>query len=191
MKSDEVQAALAALRPQLLRFARLQLRSDAQAEDAVQETMLAALAGAEKFSGAASAKTWVFSILKNKIIDELRRRAREDSMTALGADTDDGDGEDFDDLFDRRGHWAERPATWEDPDASLESQQFWTVFEACLDGVAAKPGRVFMMREILGLETEEICKELGISTSNCWVLLHRARLGLRECLSRRWFGEQE
>ncbi len=189
MKPDEVQAALAALRPQLLRFARLQLRSEAQAEDAVQEAMLAALAGAEKFSGAASAKTWVFSILKNKIIDELRRRAREDSETALGIGADDG--EDFDDLFDRRGHWSERPATWENPEAALESQQFWTVFEACLDGVAAKPGRVFMMREILGLETAEICKELGISTSNCWVLLHRARLGLRECLSRRWFGERE
>jgi RNA polymerase sigma-70 factor (ECF subfamily) len=93
-------------------------------------------------------------------------------------------------LFYRRGHWDEPPSAWEDPEAALENSQFWVVFEACLDGVPAKPGRVFMMREILGLETDEICKELGISSSNCWVLLHRARLGLRECLSRRWFGEK-
>lgn len=188
MKSDEVQATLAALRPQLLRFARLQLRSAAQAEDAVQEAILAALAGAEKFAGAASAKTWVFSILKHKIIDELRRRAREDTVSTATSDADDE--EDFDDLFDRRGHWTESPSPWADPERSLENSQFWVVFEACLDGVPAKPGRVFMMREILGLETDEICKELGISSSNCWVLLHRARLGLRECLSRRWFGEK-
>lgn len=188
MKSDEVNAALAALRPQLLRFARLQLRSEAQAEDAVQDAMLAALAGADKFAGAAQAKTWVFAILKNKIIDELRRRAREGNVAELTPVEEEG--EDFDELFDRRGHWAEPPAPWTDPEQSLENSQFWTVFEACLDGVPAKPGRVFMMREVLGLETDEICKELGISSSNCWVLLHRARLGLRECLSRRWFGEK-
>lgn len=188
MHADEIKTALAGLRPQLLRFARLQLRADAQAEDAVQETMLAALTGAEKFTGAAQAKTWVFAILRNKIIDELRRRAREGNVAEL-APVDD-EGEDFDELFDRRGHWAEVPPAWSDPETSLENSQFWTIFEACLDGVPAKPGRVFMMREILGLETDEICKELGISSSNCWVLLHRARLGLRECLSRRWFGEK-
>ncbi len=189
MKSEDVHAALAALRPQLLRFARLQLRSDAQAEDAVQDTLLAALAGADKFTGAAAAKTWVFSILKNKIIDELRRRIREGNVAELTPGAEEG--EDFDELFDQRGHWAAPPAPWADPEKSMENSQFWTVFEACLDGVPAKPGRVFMMREMLGLETGEICKELGISSSNCWVLLHRARLGLRECLSRRWFGEKQ
>jgi RNA polymerase sigma-70 factor, ECF subfamily len=189
VKTEDIQAALADMRPQLLRFARLQLRSDSQAEDAVQEALLAALAGAEKFAGAAAVKTWVFSILKNKIIDELRRRTREGNVMEFMPEDDAG--EDFDDLFDRRGHWADAPTAWNDPETSLESRQFWVIFEACLDGVAEKPGRVFMMREILGLETDEICKELGISTSNCWVLLHRARLGLRECLSQRWFGEQQ
>lgn len=188
LKNQEIHAALAALRPQLLRFARLQLRSDAQAEDAVQEAMLAALAGADKFAGAAAAKTWVFAILKNKIIDELRRRQREGTVMV---EAPEDEGADFDELFDRRGHWEEPPPAWADPEAALENSQFWVVFEACLDGVPAKPGRVFMMREILGLETDEICKELGISSSNCWVLLHRARLGLRECLSRRWFGEKQ
>lgn len=188
MKSDEIQVALAALRPQLLRFARLQLRSEAAAEDAVQEALLAAHAGADRFAGASSAKTWVFSILKNKIIDELRRRVSEGNVMDFASAEDDAD--DLDDLFDQRGHWAAPPTPWADPVTALDNQQFWVVFEACLEGVPVKPGRVFMMREILGLETEEICKELSISPSNCWVLLHRARLGLRECLSRRWFGEQ-
>ncbi|MEW6165484.1 MAG: sigma-70 family RNA polymerase sigma factor [Pseudomonadota bacterium] len=188
MDTDQIKTALAGLRPQLLRFAKLQLRSEAQAEDAVQEAMLAALAGAGKFAGAAQVKTWVFAILRNKIIDELRRRAREGNVADFAPNDDEG--EDFEELFDRRGHWDEPPVAWADPERALENSQFWVVFEACLDGVPAKPGRVFMMREILGLETEEICKELGISASNCWVLLHRARLGLRECLSRRWFGDE-
>ena len=81
------------------------------------------------------------------------------------------------------------PAAWGDPHASLEQKRFWEVMDACLTVLSASPARVFMMREFLGLETDEICKELAISSSNCWVLLHRARLGLRECLGLRWFGE--
>ncbi len=188
MKADEIQAVFAEMRPRMLRFARLQLRSEAAAEDAVQEALLAAHAGADQFAGASSAKTWVFSILKNKIIDELRRRMREGNVMDFAADAEEAEA--FEGLFDERGHWTTPPAAWENPEAALDKQQFWIVFEACLDGLPEKHGRVFMMREVLGLETEEICKELTISPSNCWVLLHRARLGLRECLSRRWFGEQ-
>lgn len=183
-----IQETLVALRPQFLRFARLQLRSDAAAEDAVQEALLAAIEGARGFAGTASLKTWAFSILRNKIIDEIRRRARDPSFSP--PDLDDI-GADTDILFAPDGHWAEMPARWGDPQQSLEQKRFWEVFEACLDGVAAKPGRVFMMREFLGLGTEEICKELAISASNCWVLLHRARLMLRECLSVRWFNDTQ
>jgi RNA polymerase sigma-70 factor (ECF subfamily) len=185
LTDSQISQALAAMRPQMLRFARLQLRSEAAAEDAVQEALLAAVQGASGFTGAAAVKTWVFSILRNKIIDDIRRRAREPEVQQLFGD----EGDDLEELFQADGHWTEMPSTWADPEASLEQQQFWTIFEACLDGVPAKPGRVFMMREFLGLSTEEICKELAITTSNCWVLLHRARLGLRECLALRWFGE--
>lgn len=184
MESD-LGETLGRLQPQMLRFARLQLRESAAAEDAVQEAILAAMEGAAGFSGAAAVKTWVFSILRNKIVDEIRRRARQPQAAAI---TDD-EGECLTDaLFAADGHWADMPGSWGDPQQALEQRRFWDVFEACLDGVPAKPSRVFMMREFLGLTTEEICKELGISTSNCWVLLHRARLGLRECLSLRWFG---
>ena len=183
------QAELNALRPDLLRFARLQLRDAGAAEDAVQETMLAALLGSQRFESRSSYKTWLIAILRNKIIDIIRGQSREVAATSLA---DDADGDDLltESLFDRRGHWQPeaRPGRWADPEASFEQQQFWRVFEACLDHLPERTARVFMMREVLGFETDEICKEAGISSSNCWVVLHRARLGLRTCLETKWFA---
>ena len=183
------QNELNALRPDLLRFARLQLRDAGAAEDAVQETLLAALTGSHSFESRSSYKTWLISILRNKIIDIIRDQGREVSASSL-ADDEAGDEQLADTLFDRRGHWqAEaRPGRWADPEASFEQKQFWAVFEACLDHLPAKAARIFMMREFLGLDTDEICKETGMSTSNCWVVLHRARQGLRTCLETRWFA---
>jgi RNA polymerase sigma-70 factor (ECF subfamily) len=188
MESDR-QKELNALRPDLLRFARLQLRDAGAAEDAVQETMLAALTGSHGFKNRSSYKTWLISILRNKIIDIIRGQRREISATSL-ADDEASDDLLAEALFDQRGHWqaAAQPGRWADPEASFEQQQFWAVFEACLDHLPEKTARVFMMREVLGFETEEICKESGISSSNCWVVLHRARLGLRACLETRWFA---
>lgn len=183
--SDEISA----MRRDLLRFARLQLRDAASAEDAVQETLIAALAGGRQFENRSSLKTWVFAILRNKIVDLIRSRAREVPASAL-ADDEAGDEALNAELFDRRGHWqAEaRPGHWHDPEASFEQQQFWTVFDICLERLPEKTARVFMARELLGLETDEICKEYVISASNCWVLLHRARLSLRVCLEEKWFA---
>lgn len=191
-RQNELNAELEKLRPDLLRFARLQLRDAAAAEDAVQETLLAALTGSHRFESRSSYKTWLISILRNKIIDIIRGQSREIAASSLA---DDEAGDDFlaETLFDQRGHWqaAAKPGRWGDPDASFEQQQFWAVFEACLDHLPEKTARVFMMREVLGLETAEICKETGISSSNCWVVLHRARMGLRTCLETRWFGGAE
>ncbi len=183
------QRELNALRPDLLRFARLQLRDAGAAEDAVQETLLAALTGSHRFESRSSYKTWLISILRNKIIDTIRSQSREVSASSL-ADDETGDDLLNDTLFNRRGHWtdAAKPGRWADPEASFEQQQFWKVFEACLDHLPVKTARVFMMREFLGFETDEICKEAGISASNCWVVLHRARLGLRSCLETNWFA---
>lgn len=183
------QRELNALRPDLVRFARLQLRDAGAAEDAVQETLLAALTGSHRFESRSSYKTWLVSILRNKIIDTIRSQSREVSASSL-ADDEAGDDLLNDTLFNRRGHWtdAAKPGRWADPEASFEQQQFWKVFEACLDHLPAKTARVFMMREFLGFETDKICKEAGISTSNCWVVLHRARLRLRTCLEANWFA---
>ena len=170
------------LQPQLLRFARSQLRNDAWAEDAVSDTLLAALEKPQSFAGGSQLKTWLIGILKHKVIDQIRKHQRE--ATILTTD----DGEDLDEaLFSEDGHWRESPADWGNPDDALRQRQFFTVLEACLEHLPQTQGRVFMMREWLELSTDEVCKELQITSTNLWVLLHRARLRLRECLQAGWF----
>lgn len=172
------------LRPYLMRYASLQLRDATTAEDAVQEALLAALAGEKSFAGRANLRTWLTGILKHKIVDAIRRQAKEPT---LPEDPDEA-LQEFDGLFrGDDGHWAERPAAWGDPDGALEQAQFYKALEACLARLPARTGRVFLMREHLGLETGEICKELGITPTHCWVLLYRARMVLRECLQQTWF----
>jgi RNA polymerase sigma-70 factor (ECF subfamily) len=176
---------VAALRPQLLRYARSQLRNDAWAEDAVSDTLLAALERPQAFAGGSALKTWLVGILKHKLIDQLRRQSKE--ATVLDRD----DAEDLDALmFDETGHWRETPVDWVDqPEMLCGQRQFLAVLDACVDKLPATQGRVFMMREWLELETDEICKELAITTTNLWVLLHRARLRLRDCLQTSWFDK--
>ena len=172
-----------ALRPQLLRYARSQLRNDAWAEDAVSDTLLAALERPQAFAGGSALKTWLVGILKHKLIDQLRRQSKE--ATVL----DREDAEDLDALmFDETGHWRETPVDWVDqPEVLCGQRQFLAVLDACIEKLPATQGRVFMMREWLELETDEICKELAITTTHLWVLLHRARLRLRDCLQASWF----
>lgn len=182
---DDFRRQLEALRPYLLRFAGLQLRDAAAAEDAVQEALLAALAGQASFAGRANLRTWLTGILKHKIVDAIRRQAREPALPEQAEEN----LEELDGLFDRRGHWDERPAAWGNPDGALEQQQFWRALVLCLERLPARTAQCFMMREHLGLETGEICKELAITPTNCWVMLYRARMTLRECLRQTWFGK--
>jgi RNA polymerase sigma-70 factor (ECF subfamily) len=178
---------LSTLRQQMVKFAHIHLSDAHLAEDAVQEALAGALVGAQRFAGRAALKTWVFAILKNKVADILRHKQRMVDASSLCKENEE---DATNDLFDQRGHWLSdgRPTAWDDPEASLEQQQFWFVFEACLDGVPAQQSRVFMMREFMGFETDEICETVGISSANLFVMLHRARLRLRECLEQRWFA---
>ena len=186
-------ALIASLRPDLLRFAQLQLRDAALAEDAVQDALTAAITGDHQFAGRSAVKTWVFGILRNKIVDLIRQNSRSTNLSALI----DAEGEALDDaydaLFKANAHWhpATRPSVWRDPEDSLQDQQFWTVFEVCLNHLPENTARVFMMREFLEFETSEVCQELNLTTSNCHVILHRARNGLRRCLENGWFAPGE
>ncbi|MFN5049818.1 sigma-70 family RNA polymerase sigma factor [Roseateles sp.] len=174
--------ALETLRPQLLKFARLQLRNPDWAEDAVSETLLAALEKPQAFAGQSQLKTWLIGILKHKLVDQIRSHRREISTTPE-------DDQDLDEsLFHPDGHWREAPQDWGDPEAALRQLEFIKVLEACVEHLPGQQGRLFMMREWLELETEEICKVLAISPTNLWVMLHRARLRLRECLQLNWFA---
>lgn len=183
------EAAIATLRHDMLRFARLQLRDEAAAEDAVQEALTAAYLAQDGFAGRSQLKTWVFSILRNKIVDILRHRTRHPTRSLTA---EDGSDMEIDQLFDDRGEWQKhkRPVDWGDPESELDNAQFWRIFELCLDHLAEQPARVFTMREFLGFETAEICTQLAISESNCWVILHRARSRLRLCLEKEWFAQE-
>jgi RNA polymerase sigma-70 factor (ECF subfamily) len=173
---------LEALRPYLLRYASLQLRNRDAAEDAVQETLLAALAAEADFAGRSNLRTWATGILKHKIVDTIRRSAREQPLEG------EEDTADLDALFDERGHWKEHPDPWASPDGALQEKQFLAALQRCLEALPPRTAQVFMLREHLGLDTDEICKELGVTSTHCWVLLYRARMALRGCLEKNWFG---
>ena len=183
---SDFEQQLVAQRGYLMRFARLQLRNDAWAEDAVSETLLAALAKPLAFEARSQLKTWLVGILKHKIIDALRQRQRE---VALDSGTDDDRADPMDHMpFKVDGHFAERPADWGNPEQDLKSRQFMAVMDACTQKLPPVQGRLFLMREWLEMSSEEICKELALTPTNLYVQLHRARLRLRECLELNWFA---
>lgn len=174
-------------RDYLYRYALMQVRDPGRADDVVQETLLAAVEGAREFAGRSSLRTWLTGILKNKILDLFRRQWRE---VPLPETPEGGEDREFaDQFFDaaRADHWHTFPATWQDPERCFEQKRFWEAFERCNTLLPPQTARVFAMRELMGMETGDICKELGISSTNCWVMLHRARLNLRECLEDSWF----
>lgn len=181
------QLQIAELRPALLRFARLQLRNDSVAEDVVSETMLALLERPEAFAGLSSLRTFATGVLKHKIVDHLRRAGRE---TTLSAGDGESDADLLDSLFHADGHWVDPPPAWGDPHTSLAQREFFEVLQACVDHLPDTLARLFMMREWLELETEEITRELGVTANNVFVMLYRARMRLRECLQTRWFGTE-
>ena len=176
---------LEAMRPQLVRFAQLQLRNEALAEDAVQDALIAVLEKPERYAGQSSLRTYVTGILKFKIIDNLRAATRERQIECADDQSED---EVIDSLFVADGHTREAPLQWGNPDGTLEQKDFFRVLEVCLEKLPAQNARLFMMREWLELETDEICKELAITPANVWVILYRARVRLRECLDLNWFG---
>jgi RNA polymerase sigma-70 factor (ECF subfamily) len=173
----------------LFKYAVFRLRDDTASEDAVQETFLAALKAYEKFEGRGSERTWLVGILKHKIVDHFRRAVRE---APLGEETDEAS--DHREFFERadgwKGHWNNdyAPTDWHaTPAELLERSDFWKVFTDCLSPLPQRTARAFTMREVDGHRSEEICEILSISVNNLWVMLHRARLQLRNCLEVKWF----
>ncbi|MBB5017983.1 RNA polymerase sigma-70 factor (ECF subfamily) [Chitinivorax tropicus] len=179
-------AQLAVHRSYLVRYAMLQLRDETQAEDVVQETLLAALQA--NFSGQSSIKTWLTGILKHKIIDLIRKKSREPGLPDDFSDVVDTG--DFDPLFSDSHHWDKEsmPHSWDQTAQSIEDRQFWAVYEACSQQMPKRVALVFSLREVMGLEIDEICKRLEITSTNCSVILYRARMSLRLCLEKNWFG---
>jgi RNA polymerase sigma-70 factor (ECF subfamily) len=170
----------------LFRYARSRLRDAVSAEDVVQETLLAALSAQRDFRGDAAERTWLIGILRHKLADHLRKRCRE---LPLSAD-EEGDAV-VDGLFVANGHWKRAPGAWHADAGTLADQrEFWAVFNSCREALPARQAAVFTLRLLEEREAEDVCQELGVSATNLCVLLHRARLRLRECLETKWFGKE-
>ncbi|MDP2256217.1 MAG: sigma-70 family RNA polymerase sigma factor [Polaromonas sp.] len=172
----------------LLRFARLQLRNDDWAEDAVSETLLAALSKPQSFGNRSQLKTWLIGILKHKVIDLIRSNAR---LVAVPDECADDESDELDRIaFKADGHFAQAPNDWGDPHKTLQQAQFFQVLDACMERLPPAMGRLFLMREWLELSSQEVCKELSLTPTNLYVQLHRARLRLQECLNIHWFDHR-
>ncbi len=166
----------------LYSFAWSRLNNRASAEDVVQETFLAAFRSKDKFTGNSSIQTWLISILKNKIVDVIRKESRE----AVTEETKEVH-EPADQFFDRKGHWRVAPADWKiHPGQVLEQKEFMDVLSGCLGHLPDNLRRLFVLRELEELNSDEICDELEITASNLWVMLYRARMRLRGCLTENW-----
>ncbi len=162
----------------LYHFALARVQDRNVAEDLVQETFLAAVKARDRFEGRSSEKTWLFGILKHKVIDHFRKRQK----TLLTQDLTDS-ADRIDAFFGKRGEWRDRPAHWRtNPGKAQETRAFLDHFYRCLAGLPRRTADAFVYREIDGLRTEEICRQLDITANNCWVMLYRARMLLRKCL---------
>jgi RNA polymerase sigma-70 factor (ECF subfamily) len=171
----------------LYRYALIRVRRPEVAEDLVQETLLAAVRTRAKFRGSSSERSWLYGILKNKIFDYFRKLAQEVSFT----DLEFLENEMSHKFVDEGWNHALGPAEWKpDPEAALDRKEFWKTFENCLDKLPARVADVFVLREMEQMDTAQICEALNISPNNLWVMLHRARMALRECLESDWFEKK-
>jgi|26BtaG_2_1085354.scaffolds.fasta_scaffold01913_2 RNA polymerase sigma-70 factor (ECF subfamily) len=181
------------VREQMLAFAQLQLGCSHLAEDVVQDALLAALQNDAQFKGDATFKSWVFGILKNKIVDHIRKDSKYVSFSALQNLQENGEDIVLDTLFNDTGFWHKdcMPSrfnhSWSNPEVHVQNEGFWEVLEVCLTHLPSDQARAFLMREYMELDTEEICQEMVISSNHYYVLMHRARLRLQTCLTQRWF----
>lgn len=191
LATPEPQQWLLRFGDELYRFALGRVADAATAEDLVQETLVSALDALDSFRGQASERTWLFVILKRKIIDHYRRQARSPFMP-LALTPDQAPEAEF--FRPADGHWRpeQYPSRWEVGDEGrgdlrLEQQEFQQILQSCQQRLSPQQLAVFMLRFVEELPAEDICQELAISSSNYWVIVHRAKLYLRRCLEKNWF----
>lgn len=167
----------------LFNYAVVRVNNEMLAKDLVQETFFAGLKSAKKFEGKSSERTWLISILKRKVIDYYRKINSRKGQAEIKMN--------FYEFGDREGDWIEErvPQSWNnEAERNIENQELKEQIDKCIDSLPEKYAMVFKMKTIREFETEEICKELEITPSNLWVIIHRARTQLRGCLEKNWFN---
>lgn len=167
----------------LYQYALPRVNDNVIAEDLVQDTFLSALKGLDGYKGEASEKNWLFTILKNKIIDFYRKKSTEQAVMTM-PDLKRVD----DEWFNEEGSWAENrmPKDWQAADNPVERKEIQKIINWCKDHLKALQQTVFTLKYMEDLDSDEICKVLKISSSNYWVLIHRARLQMRDCVEKYW-----
>jgi RNA polymerase sigma-70 factor (ECF subfamily) len=170
----------------LFRYALIRVRNETVAEDLVQDTLLAAFQGKERFSGQSTERSWLTGILKHKVLDHFRRQARERTVNA-----DDSMPEELEGRFDDLGLWKREPESgptdWGTDAAGLmQRKEFMAALKVCIAKLPPRCADAFVMREMEATDSDRIQELLGVSPSNFWVLLHRARMQLRLCLEQNW-----
>ncbi|HHJ39478.1 MAG: hypothetical protein AXA67_09190 [Methylothermaceae bacteria B42] len=164
----------------LFRYAVGRVGDTSVAEDLVQDTLLAAWRGRDRYTGQSAESTWLVGILKHKIADHFRKQSPL-SIEELGLDLDR--------YFDERGHWRQAPQAWGNPELDLYQEQLQAALQRCVDHLPTRLRNLFFLREVEGLSGEEICKQMPVSsTNNVWVMLSRMRFRLRQCLEQAGFG---
>jgi len=176
----------------LYRYALSRVKDPSIAEDLVQETFLAALKARQNFQGRSTARTWMIAILKHKIVDYIRKKVREPASDKVESLSDAAAIDSVDGSFARDGEWKDRPAEWAiNPGKIYEQKEFFDVLYHCLAELPGRLAEAFMLREMDGLSTAEVCKVLDITATNSWVMLYRARMSLRRCLENKWLGAEQ
>jgi len=169
----------------MFRYALARVRDNATAEDLVQDALLAAIGALDTFQGGSTEQTWLIGILRHKVLDYFRKAAREQPIEFdRNQSSTEHDGD-----FDEQGSWAVPIADWRTPEKSVERDEFWQILRGCLDTLPDNLRTVFSLRELDGLETDQLMETLDISTkNNLWVMLSRARKGIQKCLQDKWFA---
>lgn len=168
----------------LYKYAFMRVRNEATAEDLVQETLLAAIQAIKTYQGQSSERTWLIGILKHKLMDYFRKAAREIQFE---------DDEQINELVDKqsyneRGQLNIEIKNWSQPEKALEQDEFWHTIYSCVDNLPQRFATIFLLREVDGFETDELCKTLDMSPSNLWTTLSRIRKKMQQCLDANWFN---
>lgn len=150
------------------------------AKDIIQDTFFAGLKSMKNFKGEASERTWLISILKRKIVDYYRRinSKKGQAEIRMQYNTDENEGD-----------WLEERIPDENDlnaEERIENSELGDALYNCLDQLTEKQATVFKMKTILNYDTETICNELNITASNLWVIIHRARIAMAECMEKNW-----
>ncbi|MEK9629203.1 MAG: sigma-70 family RNA polymerase sigma factor [Nitrospinota bacterium] len=168
----------------LYRYCLIRVKDPDIAEELVQSTFFAALKSQHTFAGKSTEKTWLFGILKHKTMDYFRGARKNINLDISDSDTDSIN-------FDSTGHMVPTPSNWNlNPENAAENNELAQVLKDCLNGLSEKFHRLFVLKEIEGLSSEEICKEFNVKPTNLWVMLHRARNQLKLCIESNWFSKE-